>query len=94
MEDSGKKCVCVTGATGFISGHVVEELLKGGHNVRATVRNPSDKKKVEHLLKMGEKYKQKTGATLELHKADLLDEGSFDPVVQGSCLRRLSFSSV
>ena len=31
--------VCVTGATGFIAGHLIELLLKSGYNVRATVRN-------------------------------------------------------
>mgnify|MGYP002395271198 FL=1 len=79
MQDA--KWVCLTGATGFIAGHVLEELLKGGHNVRATVRNPADRKKVGHLLQLGDKYKKT--ATLELHKADLVKEGSFDKVLEG-----------
>jgi dihydroflavonol-4-reductase len=40
--------VLVTGATGFIAGHVVEELLRHGYAVRGTVRNLATAK-VDHL---------------------------------------------
>ncbi|WP_345800211.1 NAD-dependent epimerase/dehydratase family protein [Microbacterium sp. AZCO] len=33
--------VLVTGATGFVAGHVIAELLRAGHDVRATVRDPA-----------------------------------------------------
>lgn len=33
--------VAVTGATGFLGGHIVDALLASGHRVRAVVRNPS-----------------------------------------------------
>jgi uncharacterized protein YbjT (DUF2867 family) len=33
--------VFVTGATGYIGSHLIPELLKRGHRVRALVRNPS-----------------------------------------------------
>ncbi|MFH8248877.1 NAD-dependent epimerase/dehydratase family protein [Microbacterium sp. B2969] len=31
----------MTGATGFVAGHVIAELLRSGYDVRATVRDPS-----------------------------------------------------
>jgi len=33
------KTVCVTGASGFIGAHVVQELLEHGYHVRGTVRS-------------------------------------------------------
>ncbi|HEY2596596.1 MAG TPA: NAD(P)H-binding protein, partial [Chloroflexota bacterium] len=33
--------VFLTGATGFIGGHVLDVLLEAGHRVRALVRAPS-----------------------------------------------------
>jgi uncharacterized protein YbjT (DUF2867 family) len=32
--------VLVTGATGFIAAHCIEELLSHGYKVRGTVRSP------------------------------------------------------
>ena len=37
---SGKLKVLVTGATGKQGGHLVGELLAGGHSVRALTRRP------------------------------------------------------
>ena len=67
--------------SGFIAGHVIEALLKGGYNVRATIRSKKDKDKIRHLLHLQESYAQ--AATLEFHEADLLQEGSFDKVIKG-----------
>ena len=39
LEDSGCR-VLVTGATGYIGGHLIPVLLKRGHSVRALARNP------------------------------------------------------
>ena len=33
--------VLVTGATGFLGGHIVDRLIAGGHSVRALVRTPA-----------------------------------------------------
>jgi dihydroflavonol-4-reductase len=33
--------VLVTGATGFIAGHVIHQLLEAGHEVRGTARSVS-----------------------------------------------------
>ncbi|TKY67828.1 Tetraketide alpha-pyrone reductase 1 [Spatholobus suberectus] len=78
MSSGVGKVVCVTGASGFIASWIVKFLLQRGYTVRATVRDPSNPKKVEHLLKL-EGAKER----LHLFKADLLEEGSFDSVVEG-----------
>ncbi|MED6172987.1 hypothetical protein PIB30_055170 [Stylosanthes scabra] len=70
--------VCVTGASGYIASWIVKFLLQRGYTVRATLRDPGDPKKVEHLLRL-EGAKER----LQLFKADLVEEGSFDSVVQG-----------
>ncbi|OIW05591.1 hypothetical protein TanjilG_23377 [Lupinus angustifolius] len=77
MKGSGK-VVCVTGASGYIGSWIVKLLLQRGYTVRATVRDPSNPKKVDHLLQL-EGAKER----LQLFKADLLEQGSFDSVVQG-----------
>ncbi|KAL6966524.1 hypothetical protein U1Q18_032303 [Sarracenia purpurea var. burkii] len=72
------KTVCVTGASGYIASWLVKLLLQRGYTVKATVRDPCDPKKTEHLLALD-------GAKERLHlfKANLLEEGSFDSVVDG-----------
>eukprot|EP01087_Luapelamoeba_hula_P018004 TRINITY_DN5737_c1_g1_i2.p1 TRINITY_DN5737_c1_g1~~TRINITY_DN5737_c1_g1_i2.p1 ORF type:complete len:410 (+),score=72.87 TRINITY_DN5737_c1_g1_i2:69-1232(+) len=77
---AGSQWVCVTGATGFIAGHVIEQLLEAGYNVRATVRNSSDTNKYAHLTRLAQQYKQQT---LEFVSADLGKPGSFDDAVKG-----------
>ncbi|KAL6125209.1 hypothetical protein ACLB2K_073268 [Fragaria x ananassa] len=78
MSAGATKVVCVTGASGYIASWLVKLLLQQGYTVKATVRNPNDAKKTEHLLSLD-------GAKERLHlfKADLLEEGSFDPVIHG-----------
>ncbi|GMI78921.1 hypothetical protein like AT1G51410 [Hibiscus trionum] len=73
-----EKVVCVTGASGFIASWLVNLLLQRGYTVNATVRDPNDRKKTEHLQALD-------GANERLHlfKAELLEEGSFDSVVEG-----------
>ncbi|CAN1787795.1 Phenylacetaldehyde reductase [Linum perenne] len=79
MSEEGKgKVVCVTGASGYIASWLVKLLLQRGYTVKATVRDPNNPKKTQHLLALdGAKER------LNLFKADLLDEGSFDNVVEG-----------
>ncbi|GLT84205.1 hypothetical protein SLE2022_024510 [Rubroshorea leprosula] len=77
MSGEGK-VVCVTGASGFIASWIVKLLLQRGCIVKATVRNPNDRKKTEHLLAL-DGAKQR----LCLLKAELLDEGCFDSILDG-----------
>ncbi|CAN6697020.1 unnamed protein product [Malus baccata var. baccata] len=80
MSDTGAtKVVSVTGASGYIASWLVKLLLERGYTVKASVRDPHDKKKTEHLLELdGAKER------LQLFKADLLEDGSFDSLVEGS----------
>ncbi|KAG8370976.1 hypothetical protein BUALT_Bualt13G0039200 [Buddleja alternifolia] len=72
------KTVCVTGASGYIASWLVKFLLQRGYTVKASVRDLNDPKKTKHLLELdGAKEK------LQLIKANLLEEGSFDAVVDG-----------
>ncbi|OMO51097.1 NAD-dependent epimerase/dehydratase [Corchorus olitorius] len=78
MSEQKEKVVCVTGASGYIASWLVNLLLRHGYTVKATVRDPSDKKKTDHLVALdGAKER------LQLFKAELLDEGAFDSVVDG-----------
>ena len=42
--------VFVTGAAGYIAGHVIDLLLKRGYVVKGSVRSLAVKAKVQHLL--------------------------------------------
>ncbi|TPR06021.1 hypothetical protein CAN33_0019330 [Aspergillus niger] len=69
----------VTGASGFIASHVVQQLLENGDQVHATVRSTKNKKKIGHLLDMQERWPGK----LHLFEADLLVAGSFEAPMKG-----------
>ncbi|KAF3396805.1 Bifunctional dihydroflavonol 4-reductase/flavanone 4-reductase [Talaromyces pinophilus] len=68
----------VTGASGFIASHVVQQLLEGGKKVHATVRSLKNVKKIKHLLDMQERWP----GMLTLFEADLLVAGSFEPAMR------------
>jgi len=74
-EACGKPTVAVTGASGYLGSAVVKLLLERGYKVKATVRDPSNPQKVEHLKRL-----PRAADNLSLFKADLLDEGCFDDV--------------
>ncbi|CAL0332587.1 unnamed protein product [Lupinus luteus] len=78
MSSGLGKLVCVTGASGYIASWIVNFLLQRGYTVRATVRDPTNPKKTQHLVNLdGAKER------LQIFKADLLQEGSFDSAIQG-----------
>ncbi|CDP18887.1 unnamed protein product [Coffea canephora] len=72
------KVVCVTGASGYIASWLVKLLLERGYTVKASVRDLNDPKKTQHLATLA-------GAKERLHlfSANLLEEGSFDAIVEG-----------
>ena len=71
--------VCVTGASGYVGCHVTRELLERGYRVRATVRDPGDASKTEHVRQL----LPAAADRLELCGADLLEPGSFDDAIAG-----------
>jgi len=68
----------VTGATGFIAGHCIEELLTHGYPVRGTVRDLATAD-VAHLHAIAER----TGGSLELVEARLDADGGWTEAVAG-----------
>lgn len=72
------KPVLVTGGTGYLASWIIKMLLKEGINVNATVRDPSNIKKIGHLTAMS----GASAGQLKLFRSDLLDPGSFDEPMQ------------
>ncbi|TVU06772.1 hypothetical protein EJB05_47536 [Eragrostis curvula] len=68
------KMACVTG---YIASALIKMLLEKGYAVKTTVRNPDDMPKNPHLKEL-----QALGP-LEVLRADLYEEGSFDDAVAG-----------
>jgi len=73
------KPVMVTGATGYVAGWLVKQLLEEGLTVHAAVRNPSRKEKTIHL----DEIAAASGGTIKYFKADLLEEGSYADAMAG-----------
>ena len=73
--------VCVTGASGYIGSHVVRELLERGYTVRATVRDPSDPSKTEHLHRLAAQLD--ASPRFELVALNLLEPNDFAPALAG-----------
>ena len=70
--------VLVTGATGFIAGHCIEELLGHGYAVRGTVRNAATAN-VAHLHAIA----RRTGGSLEFAEASLDDDAGWGKALDG-----------
>lgn len=69
----------VTGGTGYLAGHVIEELLRSGHEVRATVRSTDDPQPTAHLRRIADGV----GGALEVVEADLGSDRGWDAAVAG-----------
>ncbi|XP_022084150.1 NADPH-dependent methylglyoxal reductase GRE2-like isoform X3 [Acanthaster planci] len=84
MESSGehhdetRERVLVTGASGFVASHVVQQLLQTEYNVRGTVRSLSNETKVKHLKSMCGNSR----SPLELVEADLMNQESWISAVK------------
>jgi len=73
-EIDKSKPVLITGGTGYVASWIIKMLLEDGINVNATVRDPSNFKKTDHLTALA----KASAGKLKLFKSDLLDAGSFD----------------
>ena len=71
--------VLVTGASGFLAGHCIRELLANGYKVRGTVRSLKASDKTAHLKAMAERL----GGSLELVEADLSSDRGWKEAVAG-----------
>ncbi|MBN8181282.1 NAD-dependent epimerase/dehydratase family protein [Roseibium aggregatum] len=71
--------VLVTGATGYVAGWLVKELLDAGITVHAAIRDPDRKDKVAHLQEIA----AGSPGTLRFFRADLLEEGSYAEAMAG-----------
>lgn len=73
------KPVLVTGATGYIAGVLIKQLLEAGVTVHATVRDSTKKSRFQYIQDVADKTKGK----ILFFSADLLKEGSFEEAMKG-----------
>jgi len=73
------KPVLVTGATGYVAGGLVENLLSKGFTIHAAIRKPENKDKTKYLDALAADLK----GTIRYFKADLLEQGSYDEAMKG-----------
>ena len=71
--------VLVTGATGYVAGHIIKRLLEAGVTVHAAVRDPSRADKLKYLNEIA----ASTPGEINYFKSDLLHEGSYAEGMQG-----------
>lgn len=71
--------VLVTGATGFIAGHVIHQLLEAGHEVTGTARSASKAKALNDTLS---RYAGKPVA-ITIKAADLASDAGWSDAVHG-----------
>jgi nucleoside-diphosphate-sugar epimerase len=72
-EITDQDLILVTGASGFLSTHVIKQMLELGYRVRGTVRSLKNEQKVEPLRNLTKNPRHQ----LELVEADLLNEMSW-----------------
>jgi Nucleoside-diphosphate-sugar epimerases len=78
MEDGMSK-VLVTGASGFIGMHCIQQLIKKGYEVNSTMRSIERADEVrDGLTESGVSVEK-----LNLFKADLLNDDGWDEAVEG-----------
>jgi len=79
MTIDSNQSVLVTGATGYVAGWLVKNLLDAGITVHAAVRDPDNADKVAHLQALA----KDAPGTLKLFRGDLLEPGSYTEAMAG-----------
>lgn len=81
VEKSGKPIVLITGVSGYLGSHVANVFLRdGSFEVRGTVRDMKNSKKIEPLKKaFGDLF-----SILTLVEADLTNENSIIDAIAGA----------
>ncbi len=74
-----KSPVLVTGATGYVAGCLVEELLKLGLTVNAAVRDKKSESKLKYLNELAKVLPGK----INYFQSDLLHDASYDDAIAG-----------
>ena len=77
MQES--ELVLVSGASGFVACHVVQQLQQAGYRVRGTVRSLKNEAKVKPIRELC----PEAAHPIELVEADLLDADSWPKAVEG-----------
>lgn len=73
------KPILVTGATGYVAGWIIANLLNQGYTIHATVRNPENRKSIEHLIDIA----ARSSGAIHFFKANLLQPQDFDAAMHG-----------
>lgn len=73
-----KSPVMVSGGSGYLASHIIQQLLSEGYLVHTTVRDKHTKDKYEHLIDMA----AKSPGEIRIFDADLLKPGSFSEAMQ------------
>ena len=71
--------VLVTGGSGFIALHCIDQLLEKGYVVRTTIRSES---RIDEIKKAMNQYPN-LDQNLEFHICDLLEDSGWDEAVNG-----------
>ena len=78
-ENDNINPVLVTGATGYLAGWIVKNLLESGMTVHAAVRDVSNTEKRKHLDKIADNCK----GEIKYFESDLLVDGSYKKAMEG-----------
>ena len=71
--------VMVSGATGYVAGHIIKRLLEAGVTVHAAVRDPSREDKLTYLNEIA----TSSPGEIKYFKSDLLHDGSYADAMRG-----------
>ena len=73
-----KSPVMVSGGSGYLASHIIQQLLSEGYTVHTTVRDKRKEDKYKHLIGMAEE----SPGEIRIFEADLLKPGSFAEAMQ------------